>query len=83
MFTEERWRKPGQLVMQEPLARAANVCKVLGKTGENKAARAKATSSAGVAEPMVASAEWPVRMEMGGGVEEESVTIWCQGFGVR
>jgi hypothetical protein len=43
------------------------VCRVLGKTGENKAARAKAMSSAGVAEPIIASAEWPVRLEMGGG----------------
>ena len=38
-----------------PLLRAR--CKV-DKAGENKAAWAKATSSAGVAEPMVASAEW-------------------------
>jgi hypothetical protein len=45
---------PGKLVMKL-LQRAR--CKV-DKAGENNAARAKATSSAGVAGPIVAIAEW-------------------------
>jgi hypothetical protein len=54
---------PGKLVMK-PLRRAR--CKV-DKAGENKAAWAKATRSAGVAEPTVANAEWSIG-GAGGGV---------------
>jgi hypothetical protein len=63
----------------KPLLRAR--CRV-DKVGENSATWAKATSSAGVAEPIVASAEWLTGVD-GDGLEEEIATIGCRGFGGR